>query len=262
MASGKSEKKKGAGNAFLRFTDPLNMMGLGRQRGSRDGGATAKGIAALQPKAYSDPWGTLNKGVFTPNMSDDQKQSLSTGQAKVNQMIQGIPNQMDADSLFNNPFYETLSSAYKRSLDERLEEDTKELDNNLNARGLIGGSYDAMTRSLMKKDYNKQYLEGEGQARTGSADIYMQAYLNSLNGLDTLQNQLLKQQAFIYKPLDAALGNQTTMNPLQTAQAGLYGNMQNYYLNRPTTADRLWGLAGQGLGVAAAAAGRPMTVGA
>lgn len=209
--------------------------------------ATQNAVAAVRPVSYEDPFGTFKNGKFTPNESQDQINARITQDSRINQLTGMIdPDSFSVEELYDNPFYEHMSRMYKRVIDQQRERDTRELDDNLNARNQMGSSYEALMRRYMNQDYATRFDQADDQARMASAQAWQQQYQNMLMGLESLSNERSKAQERMYAPAKMALGYQSAVSPLQTAAAGAYMNQANYFAQRPTMTDRLfqsWGLA-------------------
>ncbi len=190
-----------------------------------------KAIAATQYKGYSDPFGTIKDNVFTPIESQDQIQARNTTNAKLNGLISNVPDSYSADDLYNNPFYAGLSGYYNSAIDSQESRDKTELANSLNARGLAGGSYDALANAELNKDYGQRRSNAEIQARTGSADAFNQSLNNGLNSITTLGNAQTNALNNVYRPLTAGLSyQQAVANPLQLQQSNIYNQAAQQYL--------------------------------
>lgn len=189
-----------------------------------------KGIAALEYKGYSDPYGSIKDNVFTPVQSQDQLNTQNTTYSKLNDLVGNVPTSTSAADLYNNPFYEGLAGYYNSAIDTQEGRDKTSLSNNLNARGLAGGSYDAYSNSLLNQDYGQRRANAEIQARTGSADAYNTQLNNGLNSITTLRNDASNAMNNTYKPLTAGLAYQGAISPLQTGQANIYNTAAQQYL--------------------------------
>lgn len=219
--------------------------------------AQKNAVNALKPQSYSDPFGSLAKGKFTPNISSSTQAGLNNFDSTIGQMSGQLNKPFDINDYYNNPFYATASEQYKAPVMRQYQQDQTDLANNLNARNQMGSSYDAlMNRNLMQqRDF--QLNQADDQARTASASAYQQQYQNLLNSISAAtsgKSSLLDQ---IYAPAKLALGYQGALNPLQQAQAGVYNTAQQQYLSRPTATDRImqmYGMAQQAAATAAAAA--------
>lgn len=195
-----------------------------------------KGVAALQYKGYSDPFGSIKDNVFTPIESQDQIDARNTTNSKLNGLISNVPTSYSTADLYDNPFYSGLSGYYNSAIDSQEATDRTNLANNINARGLSGGSYDAYSNSLLNKDYGQRRANAEIQARTGSADAFSQSLNNGLNSITTLRNDATNALSNTYRPLTAGLAYQGAVTPLQTGTANLYGQAASQYLNQALTA--------------------------
>lgn len=197
----------------------------------------AKAQSALQPKSYSDPFGSFSNGQYNPNMSDTQKNTLSTTQQAINGYTQALQQPFDINSYYNNPFYDTTYSQLSAPVNRQYEQDAKQLQNDLNAKGQLGSSYDALMNSKLQQNRDYNLNQSQLQARSASADAYNQAYQNALAGLQGLNQSQLAQQQYLYQPMNMAMAYQQAMTPLQQGQAGIYNNTANYYQNKKTFMD-------------------------
>lgn len=96
----------------------------------------------------------------------------------------------DVNDFYNNPFYSTTRSMYRRPLMDQQDADNKELMNRLNARNQVGSSYDAYQQYLQNKRYDTLYANAEDQARLASANAYQQMFQNELAGEEMNQNAM------------------------------------------------------------------------
>ena len=201
--------------------------------------ATKNAVAALKPINYSDPFGTMTKGTFTPIESQNQIDTRNTTQSKLNAMISNVPTQITAQDLYDNPFYSQLYGSYKRNLDTQREKDMREMENNLNARNQTGSSYDALQKHYYNQDYNLKDLNAQDMARQGAAQNWLQAYQNSLAGIDALRTDQARALDMTYMPAKIATGYQGAVSGLQQGQANAYMNQANAYYNQKTPMDNL-----------------------
>lgn len=206
-------------------------MGSGSSNNGKSEKALKSSISALNPKKYSDPYGSFDgmTGVYSPNLTDSQKQTRTTELDKINSIVAGIPTSYNVNDLFNNDYYKTFSDYYNNELSSQREADQKSLSNNLAARNQIGSSYDAYSQNLLNKNYASQGLAAEAQARGDSANYWTQALNNSLNSLGALRNDSLQAQAYENQPFNNYLGYQNAVSPLQQAQSQAYQSLAGYY---------------------------------
>ena len=199
---------------------------------------TSNAIAALKPKNYADPYGTVTHSkkatTFTPVESDIQRETRGTIDNSINSIVSQVPTEFDIDSYYNNPFYETTKRMYQRVIDQQRERDDRDLTNNLNARNQMGSSYDALARRYMAQDYNSRYDQADDQARMASANAYQQAYQNLLESLRGLSNERSTSLERAYAPAKIAMGYQSALSPLQTGAANAYMGAAGIYGQRPT----------------------------
>lgn len=206
--------------------------------------STEKAVAAVQPRNYSDPFGsvvnTKKQTTFTPTENQFQIDTRNTIDESINNMVGQVPTEFDVESYYNNPFYETTKRMYQRAIDQQKEKDDLDLTNNLNARNQMGSSYDALARRYMAQDYNSRYDQADDQARMASANAYQQAYQNLLEGMRGLSNERSAALERTYAPVKIAMGYQNAVAPLQQAAANAYMGQGQYYANRPTMTDRFF----------------------
>lgn len=196
-----------------------------------------KGVAATQGKSYSDPFGSFNNGVFNPNLNAEQQMAMNNTQAGLRRASGELVKPFDIDSYYNNPFRDNTYQMLANPINRQFEEDLGNMDDQLNARGLMGGSYDALMKKNLLNNRNNNLQQANLQGISASADAYNQSYNNNLNAIGALGNSALQQQQYIYQPMNMAMNYQNAMAPLQQAQAGLYGSQQNYFQNKKTGLD-------------------------
>lgn len=205
--------------------------------------AQQSAVKSLQPQNYSDPFGSLKKGIFTPILPQALQSSLDNFTNVTGALSGQLNRPFDINDYYNNPFYATASEQYKAPVLRQYQQDQNELANNLNARNQMGSSYDAlMNRNLMQqRDF--QLNQADDQARTASASAYQQQHQSLINSLTTAlggKSTLLDQ---IYAPAKIALNYQGALSPLQQAQANVYNTTQAAYLPNGRTGGGLGGLA-------------------
>lgn len=218
------------------------------------GGLMGGGSSGIDPKPIQDlykerigfysPFGTVktNKGVTSFSRGKSQiRQARSymgaAGNKGIN-AIQSLPNQFDVNAMYNNPFYDSVRGQLYRSIDQRRGEQSHELDNDLNAKGLLGGSYDAQMRKNFNQDFNNQYTNADDLARQYSADAYNTSISNALNTANTLSGVRGQEMQNFYYP--AQMGSTFTgqniqrqsnlmdaLTSLQQAQAQFNANKNN-----------------------------------
>lgn len=237
--------------------------------GSQKSNSNSKKVnQATKPMNFSSPWGSVTSsksGIsFNPVQSADQLATQGLTDSKILGVIQGLPTTYDVNAAYNNPYFDTVASLYKRDIDSQRAQDTREFERNLNARNQIGSSYEAYYRNLMEKDYGGRYADANDKARLASSDAYNQSINQGLNVLAGLRNDRNSALDAAMAPFKLAMGYQSALTPLQTAQANNYSSLAQIQAQRPTWGDRLWDLGIQGLRtggqIASAAAGAPIMV--
>lgn len=205
--------------------------------------AQKNAIKATAAKQYTDPFGTFKSGktqnVFKPNITPDIQSGLDQFGGAIGNLSGQLDQPFDVNSYYNNPFYSTVSEQYRAPILRQYQQDSTDLDNSLNARNQIGSSYDALMRRNLGQQRDFQLNQADDQARLASANAYQQAFQNLLASLGTALGGRGQLQDQIYAPAKIAMGYQQALNPLQTAQAGIYGNAMSQYLSRPTSTDRI-----------------------
>ncbi len=221
-----------------------------KEKNSRVNSATNQAVKAATPYSYTDPFGSVNVNsktkltTFNPNESGLQADTRNTIDQSINNIVGQIPTSFDVNTYYNNPFYDTTRSMYRRTIDQDRERDYKTLQDNLNARNQIGSSYDALAQRYFNQDYGTRYDQADDQARIASANAYQQAYQNMLESLRGLSNERSSQLERTYTPAKIAAGYQSAVAPLQNSQAAAYNGLANYYGNQPTNLDRYMQLYG------------------
>jgi hypothetical protein len=201
--------------------------------------AQKKASDSLNPKGYRDPYGTFKNGVYTPNLTEGMKAGINNFDTAIGNVSGQIPQSFSINDYYNNPFYETTAELYKAPVLRQYQQDVTALDNSLNARNQLGGSYDATRRRSLDQQRDFQLNQADDQSRLASANAYQQNFSNimsSLNAALTGRGQLLDQ---VYAPAKLALGYQQAVAPLQQAQANVYNTAQSAFLSRPTTFDQI-----------------------
>jgi len=183
---------------------------------------TNKAISSLKPVSYSDPFGTLAKGVFKPNLNSDQTQTLAHIDQGMNHLTSSIPTSYSVNDAYYNPFYNTTYSLYQQPTNTQYMTSMQNLDNDLNARGQLGSSYDALMRRGLNQNYLSQSANNAAQARLDASNAYLNALqynLDALQGLGNAKSQMLSQ---IYMPAQQAVNYQHALTPLSQSTANVY----------------------------------------
>lgn len=213
----------------------------GKKNEDKANKATSNSLSSLKSKNYSDPFGSFDskKGVYTPNLSPTQMNTLSDTQTGIGTATQALQKPFTVEDYFDNPFYENTSKLFSQPIQRQYEQDSKALDNELNARNQVGGSYDAYRKSLLTQGRDYNLNQAELQGRSASADAFNQAYQNAMASLQGLNQSQLAQQQYINQPFTNYLGYQGVVNPLQQGAANAYGQQANYYQTKKTGLDYL-----------------------
>lgn len=246
-----------SGSKVANFVDPLHTRNLvnGKAFGSKQkqagiNAATGQAVNAVTPKSYSDPYGSFNgeTGSYSPNQTAtqlDTRNTLDTG-------INNAANQLSSYSM--NPLD---SQVYKSTLDQlqapvnrQYQQDQLSLQDNLNAKGLTGGSYDAYSHNLASQNHDYNLLQQQAPAM----QAYNSTYQNALAGLQGLGGAQGQQTAQYYQPFDNYIRYQSALNPLQTTAANAYGNLAQIRATNPTFMDNFLKMSAAGGQTAAAAA--------
>lgn len=199
--------------------------------------STKSAIAALTPKSYSDPFGSFNNGAFAPNINAEQQMALNNTQAGLRRASGELVKPFNINDYYNNPFRENTYQMLANPINQQFQQDLSNLDDQLNARGLVGGSYDGLMKKNLLTNRNNNLQQANLQGIAASADAYNQSYNNNLNALGALGNSALQQQQYIYQPMNAAMNYQNAMSPLQQGVANAYNNQANFYQNQAARYD-------------------------
>jgi hypothetical protein len=196
--------------------------------------STQQAVNAAKPKNYSDPFGTLKNGTFTPIESQAQQQQRGMLDAGINNAISGINGMsFNVNDYYNNPFYQTTRDLYAAPIQRQYESDSRNLTNSLNARGQIGSSYDAYRNNQLMQNRDNSLNQADQQARLASAQAYQTNYQNALSKLTGLSNERSAALERTYAPAKIATNYQQAISPLQQAQVGAYTNQANQIANVP-----------------------------
>lgn len=217
-------------------------MGSGKSNQSRANSAQKSAVSALQPKSYSDPYGSFSNGVYTPNLNAGQQAIMGNADNMTANAMSQVPQHFSVSDYFNNPFYANTLQGELAPISQKYNWDMNNLNSDLNAQGQTGSSYDALQHQMLNQNYNNLYTQALSQARNDSANAYQQSINNALNTANTASNLKGQTMNQIYQPYQNALAYQNAMNPLQTSAAQVYTNAQNQYLSRPTFGQNLWNL--------------------
>jgi hypothetical protein len=154
-------------------------------------GKKNKGVSnALQPTNVSigdfgSITGDRNNMKLNPNDSFMTKQNRETSDNKMGSLLSGFNTDFSPESTFNNPMYQALSSYGSKRLGQDYAQDKTNMNNDLNATGQLGSSYDALMRKNMDYNYGKRQDDVNAQAQQMGFDF------NTSNQ----QNQMVMMQA-------------------------------------------------------------------
>lgn len=187
-------------------------MGMGTGQKSID-----KGVSnAAQPTNYRDGnasyTGTRSDMVYRPKENDSVGEQRGMLDNKLLNVTRGIPTATNMNEAFNNPFAKTLQTLNRQS----YAENQRTLDNDLNAKGLVGGSYDISS----KRELGRRRTEGDLQARMAGFDAFSQNLNNQLQTLGALRQDKSQGLDQYYTPLKYALQGGANNVPLQQTMAG------------------------------------------
>jgi hypothetical protein len=214
----------------------------------KDSGIDKKTEKAARPKQVNTAFGDIlvSPGGSTVGFSTkragqgvkDLQAGINNLPSVLNGLVGNASKPFDVQSAYDNPMYQTTYDLFKQPIDRQYEQDQNELTANLNARGQMGSSFDAlMRRNLMQgRDYNLNQASLQG--RQASFDAYNQSASNALAqlaGLTGLRGDMLQQY---YYPMAMAQGQQQAINPLQTAQIGYNSQLQASRMSQPTWASK------------------------
>jgi hypothetical protein len=195
------------------------------------GNKTSQVNAATEPYAFQSPIANLSyKGHharYNPYFTDDQKSTQSLTDSKLLGTLQSLPTSFNVNDAYNNPFYGDTKKLYQAPIMEQYGADAKELNNRLTAQNQLGSSYDAYSRNLLDQRRDSQLGQADARARLASFDAYQQQFGNllaTLQGLRTDRNSALNAAL---APIQAANGVQTSLSPLQGAQANYLANRKS-----------------------------------
>ncbi|MFM7468087.1 MAG: hypothetical protein ACKO37_01105 [Vampirovibrionales bacterium] len=133
----------------------------------------------------------------------DQQQPLL--QEKSLQAIQALPTQTRVEDVYNNPFYDTTSQLLTRLIEEDKANDTRQVTEQLAARGLTGGSYDALLRKQLAQRYGQRIDQARMQARQQAASAYQQSIQTQLNILSGLRSDQQAREQLLSSGINQAL---------------------------------------------------------
>jgi hypothetical protein len=248
--------------------------------------------SAGAPARYNDMFGGVsNRGkdfTFTPALSRAQTHMLDStnnnadmfGTELGNFMRSGqmrgtmddylsASRNLTVDDLFNNKFRGAAEDLYTRPIFSQYERDERDMANNLNARGLSGGSYDAMMRNQLMRQRDGQLSDARNQSIFASADAYQQLIAQLAqraqmaqgygNNLLSMQGGSLNNRAIlldqIYRPLQAWGAIQSGTNPGTQALMAYQGSQPTMFERGYELTKAAVGGLSQGLGAKLAKGG-------
>lgn len=183
------------------------------------------------------------KVSYKRKLNANERKQRALANTKLVDVLSNLPTAFDPQSTFDNPFYGTANGLMQDAIDRQYQDDSKKLQNDLNARNQIGSSYDAYSRFLMDQNYNNRRDDASKNARMMAADEYHRGIQDLFGALSGLRNERSAQYNMQLLPFQLATGYQNAVTPLQTAMiganSGLAGQrMQGMYSN-PTLMDNL-----------------------
>lgn len=181
-------------------------------------------VNALKPASFYSPYGNYSNSTYSPNESIQQQQARSGSDQSLANYIAAGSNPYSIEDAYSGPVYDMILGNSNRQTDRSRERDFKELNNQLAARNQLGGSYDALMRSELSRNYSDAYQNNETNAFRESLGAIADTYVNNANIASQLSGINAQQYNRYYTPM--AIANQTQMAqaPLQTALASHYSN--------------------------------------
>lgn len=179
--------------------------------------------AGSDPFDFWSPYGNVitdgGNVKFQPKLNEAQRRTSALTDDLLLSTLSGINPNLSVNDVFNNPFVHNIRGLNRSQLSRERSRASKRLDDDLNARNLLGGSFDAMRRRDQDELFANLERSGETQARMQGLDIFnnqLQNQLGLLTGLRSDRNAALQGQ---FLPLSAFSGMLPSLTGLQTAQA-------------------------------------------
>ncbi len=188
------------------------------------GGAAGKAKDALNtPHSVYTPFGSvMQRGgdVFlNGEQSDRESQMWRTAMPGIQNILSSFP-QLGANESFDNEY----TNIFRRQVDKDYGQQSKQLDDNLNARNQLGSSYDINLRRALSEDYNDRLMK----APLFGLEAQGQSVANRGNALGSLSNYLSAAQDRGLGPLQSGTPMFTGyFGPQNNALAGLQAGRRN-----------------------------------
>ena len=187
----------------------------------------AQAASYLKPTNYDTPFGGVKKGQVYVNEPGSYAAARTTAADKLYDVAQETPTAFNLNDYFDNPYYQNTLDFLNRGTDKLKSNESTDLTNNLSARNQLGSSYDALMRDKLNQRYDQQYANNENQARQQSTSAYGASIDQNLAAQQALQNLYSGSIQTALYPAQLGAGYQSAVAPLNTAAAGIYGNMAN-----------------------------------
>lgn len=103
--------------------------------------------------------------------------------------------------MFGGPAYESSYNLLSQPIHYQQQQDDKALQDNLNAGGLLGGSFNAYQQDLQNRRYNDLLSQAQNQAHQYAFQSNNQNFQNQLAGLQGTGAARTNQYDQLYAPL-------------------------------------------------------------
>lgn len=207
--------------------------------GGGGGGSRNAALNELRPMTISSPFGRLENGNYFDQRTAAQQGILNQTEGQLNQSLgYTAPSRsaLDAWNMRVMPVANAMYSGAAREINNQYDDGERGLRDQMNARGLVGGSYDALMRARALRDRNRQLASAYDQSQLAGADyndnwmrMQMQqqqnlAALRSQTQGDLLQSwQLANQTRQINSPLQLARAN--ALMPNSNRSSSIFGGL-------------------------------------
>jgi hypothetical protein len=149
----------------------------------------------LKPMNVGSRFGSLVGGNYTDNRTSNQQGILDRTEGQLNQSLGYTSPTRSALDNWNQrvqPVANAMYSGAARQINNTYDDSQRGMQDQTNARGLMGGSYDALMRSRAMRDRNRQLGAAYDQSQLAGSDYndnWMRMQMQQQQNLAGLRSQ-------------------------------------------------------------------------
>lgn len=195
----------------------FNMFGGGGNRRN-----VGRAVNELQPMNVSSAFGSLSGGNYTDNRTQAQQGILDRTEGQLKDSLgYSAPTRSPLDNWNNRamPVADAMYRSSSRQINDAYDDGQRGMQNQTNARGLMGGSFDALLRSRAMRDRNRQLGAAYDQSQLAGSDYsdnWLRMQMQQQQNLAGLRSQT---QQDLLQPWQLANQTRQVNQQLQMARA-------------------------------------------